>query len=158
MAKSEAWFQIFFVFLVVLNPHFLIWVKLFKHFSTFVVDYLFSLLEILCFCLMQYLFSYSFLAKSIRAYPCKHMTTSPIKQKLLEKAIVLKKELTLVQSVKSSQDYTADPSETLCWWDERIPWSRSALSWKGESYQSHTSPIPINGTFPLNDCSMTSCI
>lgn len=38
------------------------------------------------------------------------MTTSPIKQKLLEKAIVFKKELTLVQSVKSSQDYTADPS------------------------------------------------
>lgn len=38
------------------------------------------------------------------------MTTSPIKQKLLEKATVLKKELTLVQSVKSSQDYTADPS------------------------------------------------
>lgn len=32
-----------------------------------------------------------------------------IKLKLLQKAIALKKELTLVQSVKSSQDYTVDP-------------------------------------------------
>lgn len=38
------------------------------------------------------------------------MTTSSIKLKLLEKPIVSKKELILVQSVNSSQDYTADPS------------------------------------------------
>ena len=77
MAKSEAWFQIFLTFLGGLNLHFLTWAKLRKHFSTFLVDHFCSVLEILRFCLMQYLFSYSFLAEkyyNITLQPCDNFS------------------------------------------------------------------------------------
>lgn len=112
MAKSEAWFQLFFVFLVILNLRFLIFLifQLSEHLITFVIEHLFSVLEILCSFLTRYFFPIVFLLKNTVIYSCNHMTIFPVKQKPLEKAIFLKKELTLVQSVKSSQDSAAEPS------------------------------------------------
>lgn len=148
MAKSKARFQIFFVFLVVMSLHFLIQTRLFEYLcfcpplvfarnTSFLVNAL-SFLPIV------------FLLKNIFIYPCNHITSSPIRWKLLEKATLSEKEWALLQSVKK-----LPKSHCSSLTDSMLITPENTLKKKG-TWQKRVSK-PTSGTFLFKDCFTSSC-
>lgn len=141
MAKSEAWFQLFFVFLVILNLHFLIF-QLSDHFITFVIDHLFSVLEILCSSLMQYFFPIVFLLKNTVIYSCNHMTIFPVKQKNIRESNFIE------ERINSSWVCKKFPRQHCRLHRPCVGEMREHL--EVEATQLKRGNKPIKGNFPLN--------